>query len=109
MKRTCIDCAALIPATATRCTNCQRARWRAQPSREARGYTRRHRALSIRYRAMHPFCELRYPGCQLTATDADHIVPVRAGGRAVWSNYQSACRACHRRKTAADKELYPHA
>lgn len=107
--RACLDCSAVIEASTSRCTDCQRARWRSQPSREQRGYTRRHRELSIRYRRVHPACEIRLPGCELAATDADHILPVRVGGRSVWSNYQSACRSCHRKKTAADKELHPDA
>lgn len=106
MNKSCLSCGEIIPASSTRCTDCQRAQWRAQPSREARGYAWRHRTLSTRYRRKHPTCELRLPGCQFVATDADHIVPIRAGGRSVWGNYQSTCRACHRVKTAADKELY---
>ena len=95
------------PTTATRCEDCQRALWRAQPSREKRGYTRRHRTLSERYRRLVPYCELRYPGCELAATDADHKVPLRAGGKSIWANYQSTCRPCHAVKTREDAKRYP--
>lgn len=105
--RPCLSCGTVIPASASRCPDCQRARWRAEPSREARGYTRRHRTLSTKYRAKHPACELRFDGCELVAVDADHVRPLRAGGKSEWSNYQSACGACHRLKTAADRDKYP--
>lgn len=93
----------------TRCPSCESKRNIARGSSHQRGYTRRHRDLSERYRRSHPLCELRYPGCEGWAVDADHRVPIRpsAGGKSVWSNYEAACRPCHARKTREDAERYP--
>lgn len=105
--RACLTCGAVTKAT--RCPACTSERNIARGSSQARGYGRRHRDLSERYRRLTPFCELRYPGCERVATDADHRVPVRAGGKSVWANYQAACRPCHAAKTRLDAERYPHA
>ena len=105
--KSCLSCGAV--SKATRCPDCTSALNIARGSSHARGYGRRHRLLSEKYRRIHPFCELRYPGCERLALDADHKIPLRpsAGGKSVWSNYQAACRPCHARKTREDAERYP--
>ena len=105
--RPCLSCGAVIPASASRCDACQRSRWREAPSRETRGYSRAWQALARKRRKRHPICELRLPGCTVVAVDTDHRIPIRAGGRPTWRNAQSACRSCHRTKTAQDRERYP--
>lgn len=45
-------------------------------------------------------------GIKTPATDRDHIVPKRAGGRDADSNLQSLCKACHNHKTAQEVKQY---
>ena len=53
----------------------------------------------------------RDPVCKIcndaASTDADHIVPIRAGG-AKWSmdNLQGACHSCHSKKTRREEAAY---
>jgi len=108
VSRACLDCGAVIP-TGPRCAACESKRNIARGSSTKRGYSYRHRKLSEQYRRRNPLCELRHPGCQFLAVDADHIVPIRAGGRNVWSNYQATCKPCHARKTREDATRYPYA
>lgn len=99
-------CGEIIPANSTRCTECQRAVWRARPKRHAAPYDAKWRRLSKRQRRREPLCQLRLPGCTVLATEADHIVPVTRGGTSTPDNLQSACGSCNKRKRALDKELY---
>ena len=108
VSRACLDCAAVIPR-GPRCPDCETKRNIARGSSTKRGYTYRHRSLSERYRRVNPLCELRFPGCQFLAVDADHKLPIRAGGLNVWSNYQAVCKPCHSRKTREDATRYPNA
>jgi 5-methylcytosine-specific restriction endonuclease McrA len=43
-------------------------------------------------------CEVRGPTCTTTATTADHIVPVSAGGSSELQNLRAACRSCQNRQ-----------
>jgi len=105
MLKPCLVCGEATPRT--RCPEHESALNISLGSSTARGYDSRWRRLSERKRRLTPFCEIRLPGCELAAVDTDHTVPIRAGGRAVWSNCQSVCRPCHATKTALDKELFP--
>ena len=105
MMRPCLTCG--TPTKATRCPPCQSERNIARGSSTRRGYGSRWRRISERKRRLVPYCQLHLPGCQLVAVDVDHRIPIRAGGRSVWANAQSACRACHRAKTAQDLVRYP--
>ncbi|MBI5763651.1 MAG: HNH endonuclease [Planctomycetes bacterium] len=63
---------------------------------------RRLRRLVLR---LHPFCVDPFghhaaDGRFEVATEVDHIVPRRAGGKDVIENLQSLCITCHSRKTA---------
>lgn len=109
MYRPCLgpDCPELVDAPATRCPDHARAQEVRRGSPAQRGYDARHRRLSAAHRRRVPFCEYHFPGCQLVAHDADHRVPVRAGGRSIASNYVSTCRSCHARKTREDAERWP--
>jgi 5-methylcytosine-specific restriction enzyme A len=55
----------------------------------------------------------REPVCRICheepSTDADHIVPIRAGG-AKWSldNLQGACHGCHSKKTRREEAVAAH-
>ena len=58
--------------------------------------------------AADPFCQIE-THCKgmmpdNVATEVDHIIPIRQRPdlRLVWSNLQSACRACHSAKTWAE-------
>jgi 5-methylcytosine-specific restriction enzyme A len=109
------SCSAIVPAGTRRCSPClavhNRTRNAAQRDRkggrEARGYSWSWRKLSVVYRRRNPICELRYAGCTLVATEVDHTVPIRAGGRSVRANCTAVCRPCHRIKTIKDQEKYP--
>lgn len=105
MLRPCLSCGE--PTRRTRCPDCESARNIARGSSHARGYGRRHRNLAARYLRLHPWCELHLPGCRRVAVDADHRVPLRAGGRSIWANYQAGCRPCHAVKTRLDAQEYP--
>lgn len=77
----------------------------ARPHHSERGYGNKGwPQVRKAYAAAHPMCELQLTGCRMAMRDVDHIVPLDQGGaRLDWSNLQSLCRPCHRRKTAADK------
>lgn len=45
-------------------------------------------------------CEIRLDGCQGTASQCDHIVPVSSGGTNDLSNLRGACSSCHAKTTA---------
>ena len=107
VSRSCLSCGAVIPASVSRCEDCQRALWRAQPGREARGYTRKWRTISTKVRRKSPLCALRLPGCTLVATQTDHIVPVTRGGTSSYANAQPSCGPCNQAKKALDRERYP--
>lgn len=47
-------------------------------------------------------CQTRGPGCQIRATEADHIVPIAEGGATSLENGAAICAACHKRKTSAE-------
>ena len=48
-------------------------------------------------------CQLRYSTCTGKATEADHIINVKAGGnRTDVTNGQATCTNCHKRKTQAE-------
>ena len=105
MLRPCLSCGE--PGKATRCPSCASVLNIERGSSTRRGYDSRWRRISERYRRLTPYCELHLPGCQRVAVDVDHRIPIRAGGRSVWSNAQSTCRSCHAIKTRLDRERYP--
>lgn len=43
-----------------------------------------------------------HAGEVVTATEVDHIIPKRKGGKDRWENLQSLCKACHSKKTAIE-------
>ncbi len=43
-------------------------------------------------------CQIRLPGCTVTATEVDHIVPRIAGGSDALDNLRSVCHHCHKRR-----------
>lgn len=47
-------------------------------------------------------CQLKYPGCEGKATQADHVVPVAFGGQTTMENSQAVCVPCHKAKTQAE-------
>ena len=45
-------------------------------------------------------CRIRRPGCSVSASTADHIIPIAEGGAALdLANGQAACVPCHKAKT----------
>jgi len=92
VSRSCLDCGAII-SRGPRCAPCESKRNVARGSSSRRGYGYHHRTLSERYRRRNRLCELRYPGCLFLAVDADHKLPLRAGGRNEWSNTRCASPA----------------
>lgn len=74
-------------------------------SASQRGYGVRWRRLRIMFLHAHPLCADPFHDHgdrPVPATDVDHIVSKRAGGRDVWDNLQSLCHSCHSRKTAQE-------
>jgi 5-methylcytosine-specific restriction endonuclease McrA len=39
------------------------------------------------------------------ATDVDHILAKRSGGRDTFENFQALCHSCHSRKTNAENKV----
>jgi 5-methylcytosine-specific restriction protein A len=69
-----------------------------RPSPAERGYDYEWRKARARFLRSHPYCEV----CGALATDADHRLPLRAGGTHDEGNLQALCHACHSRKTARE-------
>ncbi len=70
-----------------------------------RGYGSRWRRLRRMFLRANPTCAdpfgvHREAGEVVAATEVDHIVPKRQGGRDEWDNLQALCKPCHSRKTA---------
>ena len=60
-----------------------------------------NRELFHRDRQICAYCGLELPGARLTR---DHIVPVSQGGRDIWMNVVTACRACNQTKSGRTPE-----
>lgn len=77
-------------------------------SRNHRGVSRQARGLGAEHDRLRPLvlerdgyrCRLRLPGCTLTATTADHVVPRSAGGATTMVNLRAACGHCNAAKGA---------
>lgn len=75
----------------------------ARGSAAERGYDGAWHRLRRAYLATHPLCaECQRAGRVRAAEEVDHVIPIaeRPDLRLVWSNLQSLCKPCHRRKTA---------
>ncbi len=83
-----------------------KARERARPSREARGYGPTWKKIRDAYIRKHPLCVGILPNgepCGRAASQVDHIIPHRGTGDPMFwdhSNFQSFCSSCHSRKSA---------
>jgi 5-methylcytosine-specific restriction endonuclease McrA len=77
-----------------------RARRRAYVPPAARVNTRRWRALRDRVVRESPVCSLRYPGCTIVATTADHILPRSTHPELTYErrNLRSSCTKCNMRR-----------
>jgi hypothetical protein len=108
-------CGRIIPGNARRCDACaetynratNRYRRQVRGTTAQRGYGAHWQAISIKRRRQYPTCEYRFDGCTFLATEVDHVRPVRAGGRSVWSNARSSCHSCNNAKRAHDLESWP--
>lgn len=47
-------------------------------------------------------CQINGEGCDVQATQIDHVVNFKAGGSHAMSNLQAVCDTCHKRKTAKE-------
>lgn len=65
-----------------------------------RGYGARWQRLSKAVLARDVICQ--HNGCELPATEADHIIPKPKGGQDTMDNLQGLCKPCHSRKTASE-------
>lgn len=71
-------------------------------SAAARGYGRTWQRLRLMVLLEEPLCrECQTRGETVAATDVDHIIPKREGGKDERSNLQALCHTCHSRKTLA--------
>jgi 5-methylcytosine-specific restriction enzyme A len=78
-----------------------------RPNSAQRGYGSRWRKASAGWLAAHPLCVDPFGvhgGVPVQATDVDHKVPSRGDMNLHWQsdNWQSLCKSCHSRKTAAE-------
>jgi 5-methylcytosine-specific restriction protein A len=94
------------PFTEQRCPACVQERGRAydatRPSAPKRGYDRDWYAFRDDYLRRYPTCCER--GCGQPATEAHHVVPLRAGGlRFDPSNIEPLCKAHHSQRTAREQ------
>lgn len=94
--------------TGARCPLCTQAFRQAQdarrPSAAQRGYDGRWQAFRAEYLRTHPTCCA--PGCTATATEVDHITPIRAGGaRLDPANVRAMCKRHHSQRTARDQSF----
>ncbi len=76
-----------------------------EPASSPGSYGRAWRRLRRLVLRLHPFCidpfgHHAVDGRVVIATEVDHIVPRRAGGKDVIENLQGLCITCHSRKTA---------
>lgn len=61
-------------------------------------------AVRKRFFRENPLCMHCKPrGVTTLAAELDHIVPLWAGGRNEWSNYQSLCIPCHMAKSLEEQ------
>ena len=73
-----------------------------QPYTRARGVPTKLRRRVLR-RDGHT-CQIGGPGCEVEATEVDHIVPVFEGGGNELGNLRSVCPACHAVKTQEEAQ-----
>ncbi len=75
-----------------------------RPPPSKRGYDRRWTRLRRWFLARHPLCaHCLADGRTTTATEVDHVQPLRDGGaRLDQTNLQALCKSCHSRKTARE-------
>jgi 5-methylcytosine-specific restriction enzyme A len=74
----------------------------ARPSASGRGYDAKWRSLRLMFLRRNPICIDPFhihAGAVVPATDVDHIIAKRNGGRDTFENFQALCHSCHSRKT----------
>ena len=104
----CGGCGALVQGA---CPHCRKARDRARPNANARGYCsviwRRFRAVQL---SQSPLCVICQAAGRLTAADCvDHIRPVSGPDDVRFLDFgavQSLCFTCHSRKTATEDSTF---
>lgn len=73
----------------------------ARQNAAARGYCqaawKRTRTLVL---ALHPMCQ--HDGCQMPASECDHVIPRHQGGTDAIENLQALCKRHHSMKTAKE-------
>ena len=69
-----------------------------RPSPSKRGYGWRWQKLRKMALHRHPMCSV--DGCNQPATDVDHVIAKRFGGKDTLDNLQPLCKSCHSIKTA---------
>lgn len=80
---------------------------RSRPSSGQRGYNSYWRKLRQRVLNDQPLCEHCLKENRITsATEVDHIIPLRHGGTNDISNLQALCKPCHSRKTARENKAH---
>lgn len=79
------------------CTEHTTHHWEGRSHSTGPGYAQWRRTVMTRAKGL---CQIRGPHCTRRATDADHILNVKAGGaRYDPDNGQAACPPCHKAKT----------
>jgi 5-methylcytosine-specific restriction protein A len=94
-------CGALIPA-GKRCLRCTKAADKVRGSAASRGYDAEWRAFREDFLRRYPWCSIE--GCPEPATDVDHIVALRDGGKRFDpANCRPMCHPHHSARTIADR------
>jgi 5-methylcytosine-specific restriction protein A len=90
-----------VPA-GKRCPRCTKAANKARGSAATRGYDAEWRAFREDFLRRYPWCSVE--GCPEPATDVDHIVALRDGGKRFDpANCRSMCHPHHSARTIADQ------
>lgn len=98
-----VGCAEIVRDGHSRCPAHRREREQRRGSSSQRGYGSAWREIRDRFIRENPLCIFcQAEGRIVPATDVDHIIAKRDGGRDEWSNLRSLCHACHSRRTVRD-------
>ena len=93
LPRPCAGCGVIVRSS--RCAACRSLKEKMRPTRAQRGYDYEWAKLSKQMRELQPWCSRCLRTEDLTL---DHITPLSAGGRSVYSNVQVLCRRCNSEK-----------
>jgi 5-methylcytosine-specific restriction protein A len=95
----CITCGALIPLGTSRCPAHRETAWQNRPKANQDRYGGNWPQLVQQILRRDRWCTLRFPGCERSSTQVDHIRSVSEGGTNDPTNLRGVCKRCHARRT----------